>query len=123
MPAKRLTEIEFDPPKITVPPESAALLADAQKRIDDLDNATRIEIPAFVPSNFDVVYRAIAEIDAANLATGRRFIEWGSGIGIVACLASHIGFDAVGIEIEQKLVTMARDIARAHGIAVQFACG
>ena len=27
-------------------------------------------------------------IEAAQLATGRRFIEWGSGIGVVTCLAA-----------------------------------
>jgi len=120
---KRLTDVEFDPPKIVIPAEVAALLADAQQQIDGLDNTTRIEIPAFVPSNFELAYRALAEIQAANLATGRRFIEWGSGIGIVTCLASLVGFDAVGIEIEPKLVEMARTIAREHDIAVQFACG
>ena len=83
----------------------AALLADAQQRIDALDNTTRIEIPAFVPSNFELVYlRARREFRPRNLATGRRFIEWGSGIGVVTCLASCVGFDAVGIEIEPKLV-------------------
>lgn len=120
---KRLTDVEFDPPKIVIPAEVAALLADAQQQIDALDNTTRIEIPAFVPSNFELAYRALAEIQAANLATGRRFIEWGSGIGIVTCLASLVGFDAVGIEIEPKLVEMARTIAREYDIAVQFACG
>lgn len=123
MPTKKLVDVEFDPPKIAIPADVAALLADAQQRIDALDNATRIEIPAFVPSNFELAYRALAEIEATNLATGRRFIEWGSGIGVVTCLASCIGFDAVGIEIEQKLVDIAKEIAREHGIAVQFACG
>ena len=123
MPTKRLVDVEFDPPKIAIPADVAALLADAQERIDALDNAARIEIPAFVPSNFELAYRALAEIEATNLATGRRFIEWGSGIGIVTCLASCVGFDAVGIEIESKLVDIAREIARGHGIAVQFACG
>ncbi|MEX0642312.1 MAG: class I SAM-dependent methyltransferase [Pirellulales bacterium] len=123
MSSKHLTDIEFKPRKISIPPPIAALLADAQQRIDALDNTTRIEIPAFVPSNFELVFRALAEIDAANLATGRRFIEWGSGIGVVACLASFVGFDAVGIEIESKLVEIAQQIAGEHHITVQFACG
>jgi hypothetical protein len=123
MATKRLSDVEFEPPKIDIPPNVAALLADAEQRIDDLDNTTRIEIPAFVPSNFELAYRALLEIHEANLATGRRFIEWGSGIGVVACLASCVGFDAVGIEIEPKLVKIAWRIARNHNIAVQFACG
>jgi predicted O-methyltransferase YrrM len=123
MPTKRLADVEFEPRKIAVPTHVAALLADAQQRLDALDNTTRIEIPAFVPSNFELAYGALAEIEAANLATGRRFIEWGSGIGVVACLASCVGFDAVGIEIEPKLVAIANEIAGDHGIAAQFACG
>jgi predicted O-methyltransferase YrrM len=123
MPTKRLADVEFEPRRIAIPANVTALLADAQRRIDALDNTTRIEIPAFVPSNFELAYRALAEVNAANLATGRRFIEWGSGIGVVACLASCMGFDAVGIEIEPKLVGIARELAGEHGVAVQFACG
>jgi hypothetical protein len=119
----KLTTVEFDPPKIALPPSVAALLEDAGRRIEALDNTMRIDIPAFVPSNFELAYRALAEIAAANLATGHRFIEWGSGIGVIACLASCLGYDAVGIEIEQKLVDMAEQLARDHGIDVEFACG
>jgi hypothetical protein len=119
----KLTTVEFDPPKLALPPNVAALIEDAGRRIDELDNTTRIEIPAFVPSNFELAYRALAEINAANFATGHRFIEWGSGIGVIACLASCVGFDAVGIEIEQKLVTMAEQLAADHHIDVEFACG
>ena len=123
MATKRLTDVEFEPPKIAIPAQITALLADAQQRLDDLDNTTRIEFPAFVPSNFELAYRALVEIEATNLAAGRRFIEWGSGIGVVTCLASCVGFDAVGIEIEPKLVDMANSIASDHNIAAQFACG
>jgi hypothetical protein len=119
----RLTTVDFEPPKLALPPNVAALIQDAGRRIDALDDRMRIEIPAFVPSNFELAYRALAEINAANLATGHRFIEWGSGIGVIACLASCVGFDAVGIEIEQKLVTMAEQLAADHGIDVEFACG
>jgi hypothetical protein len=121
--AKRLAELEFEPSRIAIPPDIAALLADANDRIEAPDNTTRIEIPAFVPSNFELAYRALAEIQASSLATGRRFIEWGSGIGVIACLASCVGFDAVGIEIEPKLVDIARRLAADHKIAVQFAGG
>jgi hypothetical protein len=120
---KRLADVEFVRREVGIPAQVAALLADAERHIDALDDTTRVEIPAFVPSDFALVHGALAEIRAANLATGRRFIEWGSGIGVVACLASCVGFDAVGIEIEPKLVAIANEIADAHGIAVQFACG
>lgn len=119
----RLAEIELVQPETPIPVNIAALLLDAHDRIDALEDKSRAEIPAFVPSNFELVYRALAEIQATNLATGRRFIEWGSGIGVVACLASCMGFDAVGIEIEPKLVDIAQSLAEKHNIAVEFACG
>src|SRR5436190_8733143 len=100
MPSKRLAEVEFEPRKIDLPPQVVELLRGAQERIDAFDNSTRVEIPAFVPSNFELAYFAIAEVKHLNLTTGWRFIEWGSGIGVIACLASCLGFDAVGIEIE-----------------------
>lgn len=121
--AKRLADVDFEPRKIALPDEVAQLIDDANSRIDALDSDTRVEIPAFVPSNFERVYHALVEIQAKNLATGRRFIEWGSGIGVVACLASCVGFDAVGIEIEQKLVTIAEQLAADHDVDAEFVCG
>jgi len=49
---------------IATPANVAALIADAQERIDALEDKSRAEMPAFVPSNFEVVYRALAEIMA-----------------------------------------------------------
>jgi predicted O-methyltransferase YrrM len=123
MPPKRLIDVELHLRDIAIPADVAGLLADAHERIEALDNSMRVEIPAFVPSNFEIAYRALVEIQAMNLATGRRFIEWGSGIGVVACLASCVGFDAVGIEIERKLVDIAQQIAGDHAIDVEFVCG
>ncbi len=104
------------------PADVAELLADASSA-STLEDKSRAAIPAFVPSDFELVYRALAAIQAANLATGRRFLEWGSGIGVVACLATRLGFDAVGIEIEPPLVEIADDLAADHDIDVEFACG
>jgi hypothetical protein len=52
--AKRLAELEFETSRIAIPPDIAALLADANDRIESLDNTKRIEITAFVPSNFEL---------------------------------------------------------------------
>ena len=65
----------------------------------------------------------MVEIGNPRIATGRRFVEWGSGAGIVTCLASMVGFDAVGIEIETMLVDIAESLARQCGVAAQFIHG
>jgi predicted O-methyltransferase YrrM len=119
----RLSEIELLPGHGAVPDAVAVLLADAQHRLQEFDAKFQASIPAFVPSDFEQLYRALAWIDEAHLAAGRRFLEWGSGIGVVACLAAELGFDAIGIEVEPALVEIAESFAADHGIDVEFACG
>lgn len=121
--AIRLIDIDLDLQDAPLPEHVAALLADAKQQIDALEDNSRAAMPAFVPSDYQLVYRALAAIQSGNLATGRRFLEWGSGIGVLTCLATQFGFDSVGIEIEQPLVDMALCLAESHAIEAQFACG
>jgi SAM-dependent methyltransferase len=121
--AMRLTEIELLPSGGVVPAHVAALLADAQLQLQQYDAKFQASIPAFVPSDFEQVYRALEWIEASRMAAGHRFLEWGSGIGIVACLAAELGYDSIGIEIEPPLVEIAEAIAADHDIDVEFACG
>jgi hypothetical protein len=122
-PMSRLVDIELELNDAPLPAKVASLLADAKQRIDYLEDISRAAMPAFIPSDFAVVYGALVAIHAANLSTGRHFLEWGSGIGVVTALAELIGFDAVGIEIEQPLVKLAEQLAAAHAINAQFICG
>jgi predicted O-methyltransferase YrrM len=118
-----LVEIDLSLSMDELPPDVGRLLSEARRYIAQLEEETRASIPAFVPSDFELVYRALVAINSSSVATGRRFVEWGSGAGVVTCLASLVGFDAVGIEIESKLVERARELAREQGIATQFAIG
>jgi hypothetical protein len=118
-----LADVELKLPADGLPPNVSTLLDDARRRIEALEHTSRAAMPAFVPSDFALVYRALSAIQSGNLATGGKFLEWGSGIGIVACLATQLGFDAVGIEIERPLVAIAEDLARRHRLATEFVCG
>jgi|tagenome__1003787_1003787.scaffolds.fasta_scaffold20577059_1 predicted O-methyltransferase YrrM len=120
---RRLAEIEFQPSDESLPPDVAALINEARQRIETLEDRSRAAMPAFVPSDFVLVYQALAAVQSANLATGRRFLEWGSGIGVVACLATKLGFNSIGIEIEQPLVAIADELAAAYDLDAQFICG
>jgi hypothetical protein len=118
-----LVEIELAQIEGELPNQAVRLIADARQYITTLEDESRAAIPAFVPSDFELVYRSLVAIQESHLAAGQRFIEWGSGVGVVTCLASLVGFDAVGIEIEPNLVNMARELATGHGIDAEFSCG
>ncbi len=119
----RLTEIQIEPRSGPLPDDVATLVADARRRVEQFDDEFQTSIPTFVASDFEVVYRALAMIDESRLAAGRRFLEWGSGIGVATCLAAQVGFDAIGIEIEPPLVEIAVSFAADHDLEVQFALG
>jgi hypothetical protein len=118
-----LVDVELALGSDDLPADISRLIAAAQGCVTNLEDESRASIPAFVPSDFEMVYRALAAIKSQQLATGRRFVEWGSGIGVITSLAALVGFDAVGIEIEGKLVEIAIRLAADHDIAVQFAKG
>lgn len=119
----RLRDVDFELAPVVMPDDVHRFVAAARRRIDRMEDEQRTSIPAFVPSDFDEVYRALVQIHGTRIATGRRFVEWGSGAGVVTCLASLVGFDAVGIEIESLLVEIAQSLARRFGITTQFVCG
>jgi hypothetical protein len=118
-----LADVELAVPENPLPVDVIALINDAQRRVEEFSDAHAATVPAFVPSDFELVYRGLSAIQSQRLAAGRRFIEWGSGIGVITCLADHAGFDAVGIEIEPALVDIAETLAESHGVNVQFGRG
>jgi predicted O-methyltransferase YrrM len=119
----RLANVDIPGLDEPIPAPVVELIADARRRIAKFDAERPAEIPAFIPSDFELAFRTLLAIHRAHLSTGRRFVEWGSGLGVVTCLAESVGFDAVGIEIEPRLVEMARRLALDHDANVQFACG
>ncbi|MEM7625145.1 MAG: class I SAM-dependent methyltransferase [Planctomycetota bacterium] len=119
-----LVTIFLDVPQLELPSQSEALIADAGDRIADFVAAARGEGPAaFVPADFPRVYAALSAIYGTGLAAGDRCCEWGSGFGVVAALATHIGFEACGIEIERDLVGQAESLAADHDLSIEFAHG
>ncbi|MEQ9460840.1 MAG: hypothetical protein RIG82_07805 [Phycisphaeraceae bacterium] len=80
-------------------------------------------IPGFVPADYPLVYQALAAVEQHGLAPGRRFLEWGSGFGVVTAMASLLGYDAFGVEVEPDLVDQAEMLVEDHGIAATFARG
>lgn len=110
-----------------IPAAARSLIDDAAARTDRFIEAHKDDPAAgFVPSDFELVYRALRSLKsdrAGSLLAGNSFCEWGSGIGVVACLAATLGFDSIGIEIDPRLVEASQKLAREHKLAVQFIHG
>ena len=54
---------------------------------------------------------------------GRRFLEWGSAMGVVTVMADLLGFESYGIELDASLVQVARELAEREGSKARFATG
>lgn len=106
------------------PPGVAKFIADAQSRIEAFVEAHLNEpVHSFVPSDFSMVYGALRHVADTHLAAGPLFCEWGSGAGVVTCLAAMTGFDACGIEFETDLVDLSVRLARHYHLRAGFCHG
>ncbi len=119
-----LERVPIEPDNAPLDPSAVALLDEADRRIETLmaprpDRSFR----GFVPSDFDAVYRALRRIEIDRLAPGTTFLEWGSGLGVVTCLAASLGWDAYGIELQGDLVEQAEQLARDFDLPATFVHG
>jgi len=106
-----------------IPSDIAGLLTEANQRCDDFfDAGLDRRYPRYLPSNPEAVYAAIAHLKEAHLTRGKVFCEWGSGLGIATCMASLIGYEAYGIEIEEELAKRSTQLAHDLKIPVEILC-
>ncbi len=118
-----LVDIEISINGSVLPDDVVAFLREADLRVNQFVRNSPIRVTGFVPSDFVTVYQALRAITEANLARGTSLCEWGSGFGVVASLASMLGFKACGIEIERGLVDASRRLADDFGLPVEFVHG
>jgi hypothetical protein len=97
-----------------------ALLDEGRDIWDRFDMEVRQkDFHPFVPADYDSVLRTLVSLRAPGL----RFLEWGSATGIITIVADMLGYDACGIELDARLVDVARELARKHGSGARFAAG
>ncbi len=119
-----LVEVDVKTSESRLPSPVEEFIREATQRIDDFTENTRQQpIPAFVPSDFIAAYWVLAAIQEQSLAVGSLFCEWGSGFGVVTCLAALLEYEAYGIEIERSLIAEAESLAVDFDIAAEFAVG
>ncbi len=74
-----------------MPGDVRAFLREAEWRVQRFCKGHHI--PGFVPSDFRAVYTELRALAESDLAPCDLFCEWGSGHGVVTCLASLLGFN------------------------------
>jgi len=116
-----LVDIDLAVNGAALPADVSAFLREAERRIERFQRDCRV--PAFVPSDHAGAYRVLRALAESGAAPGSLFCEWGSGFGVVACLAALLDFDAHGIEIEADLVEAARALAGDFDLPVEMVCG
>lgn len=116
-----LEELSLHVGKVALPANVRLFLKEARRRIERFQRSHHI--PGFIAGDFARIYSGLHAVVAADLAAGSLFCEWGSGFGVVACLAAMLDFEACGIEIEGDLVDAARELAADFALPVEFVCG
>jgi len=117
-----LRDLEIAHDHFLIPVDVQIFINDAHGRIEDFLNHNPT-VPGFVPSDFGRVYAALVSVLEGGMLTGLRFCEWGSGFGAVSGLASMLGFDVCGIEIEPELVDYAESLAGDYDLCVEYVRG
>src|SRR5207248_7770524 len=105
----------------TIPRDVRVFLREAGRRIRRFQRDHTVA--SFVPSDFRCVYLTLRALAETGLCPGNLFCEWGSGFGVVACLAALLDFDVCGIEIEDELVDAAEQLAADFDLPVEFVRG
>src|SRR5262249_40316762 len=116
-----LVDVTLKSRPAAMPAPVRAFLREADRRIERFQQTSSVH--AFVPSDHVRAFAVLQTLAESALAPGGRFCEWGSGYGVVTCLAAMIGFDAFGIEIAGELVDAARTLAEDFELSAEFVCG
>jgi hypothetical protein len=77
-------------------------------------------IEQYVACDFLEVWRALQAVQTNHALTGKSFVEWGAGFGVVTALGWLAGFSAVGIEAEAFLVSEGKKLFHKHQIQAEL---
>ena len=106
-----LVEQIIEPSNQPIDQRARSLIEKGRMLLDD------VECFGFVPSNYEKAWSALDGMERG------RFVEWGSGLGIVTGLAEILGFEASGIELQQELVEKSRDLLAEFELTAEITQG
>jgi SAM-dependent methyltransferase len=114
--------------RVTVPPAAGDLpvphyidcfIRDAEDRAEELGEAAGRGL--FVPGDYRLAFQILQWLLRTQaVAQGAAFLEWGSGLGMVAILAALLGYRALGVERDAALVRAARELAVRYAARARF---
>lgn len=111
--------LELDPSILPDPVRD--LIDEADKRCDQFFEAgLGLRYPRYVPSDPTVAHAAIAFLEQQGLLRGKVFCEWGCGFATVTGIASLLGFEAYGIELEPELAELGSSLTGELGIPAEI---
>jgi len=118
----RLKELQLEVDEDeSMPSEVQLFLESSQHRIQEYwDRWHKQPIEQYVACDFQYVWGALQSLLRRNILTGKSFVEWGSGFGVVTGLAWYSGLSAVGIEAELFLVEEGRKLLKQHAIQAEL---
>ncbi|MEO0415438.1 MAG: hypothetical protein AAF226_10860 [Verrucomicrobiota bacterium] len=119
-----LEELSVNIPEYEIPADVAALISEADQRIDGFDDGdgNNRRFPQLVPSDPTLQYRAMRWVKEDGIVEGDLFCEWGCGFGFGLCFASTLGFESIGIEIEPELAELSQKLVVDTGSQAQVLC-
>ncbi len=108
--------------ELPVPPFVDCFIRDAEDRAEEY--ADRAGRGLFVPGDYRYAFQILQWLLRTKAADrGAAFLEWGSGQGMVTILAALLGYDAVGVEIDEALVRESRELAARYDVRARFERG
>ncbi|OED35925.1 hypothetical protein AB833_29160 [Chromatiales bacterium (ex Bugula neritina AB1)] len=121
-----MVKIELALQHFGLPDNAGRLIEDCKDAGDEIGARPvgRGDIPQFEPADGRVCWHVLNAV-TQQIFHGRPpvFCEWGSGLGLIAMLASLSGMRSTGIEIEEELFDLAREFSQQHGIPATFING
>ena len=107
---------------LPVPRFVDCVIRDAEDRAEALGD--RAGNGLFVPGDSRYAFQILQWLlQTKAVAAGAAFLEWGSGQGMATILASLLGYDAVGVEIDEALVQESRELADRYDTRARFEHG
>ncbi len=107
---------------LPVPRFVDCFIRDAEDRAEE--HGGRAGKGLFVPGDHRYAFQILQWLLRTKAADpGASFLEWGSGQGMVTILAALLGYAAVGVEIDERLVKESRELAARYDARARFEHG